>query len=311
MMMGRKPFQRLLMKNTLAIAIPAIAVFVILTFMFARYPLLDRIHCHNIATMTDADITLGLMYAEKTTNVEYTAQNLTYTGFDYYEDGELTGAYYYTKVGGKYLMLLIKTKDLPMHIDQKQVKGQIKRDNLTADHIITGFALESGIEPELVRDMACAYVISEPEYPYAYVIMIYVFFALPAAIALIILVYTFLVCVQPTMNSQARQLREYGEPAEVIAEINSEMRRKLLLKKGNIYVTENYLVVSYLAKTDAVKLDAVQYISKNELEGKKAFRRNPVYRLTLSTPGRIFYEVDFTNEELIDDVIECIQNVED
>ena len=308
MMMGRKPFQRLLMKNTLAIAIPAIAVFVILTFMFARYPLLDRIQCHSIATMTDADITLGLMYAEKTTNVEYSAENLHYTGFDYYVDGELSGAYYYTKVGGKYLMLLVKTDNPPMKIDEKLVKGRIKKDKLTADHIVTGFALESGMDPALVENMTSDYVISEPEYPYAYVIMIYVFFAMPAFVALIIVIYTLLVCIQPSMNTQARQLREYGDPAEVIAEINSEMRRKLLFRKNNIYVTENYLVVSYLSKTDAIKLDEVQYISKNEVERKKAFRRSPVYRLTLSTPGRIFYEVDFSNESLIDDVIFHIEN---
>ena len=304
--MGRKPFQRLLIKNTLAIAIPAIAVFVILTFMFARYPLLDQIHCHSISTMTDADITLGLMYAEKTTNVEYEAKNLRYTGFDYYVDGRLTGAYYYTRVADKYLMLLVKTDAPPEKIDEKLIKGRIKRDSLMAEHIITGFALERGMDPKLVEGMAGEYLISEPEYPYAYVIMIYAFFALPVVIAIGIFIYTLVVFVHPALNSQARQLREYGEPSEVIHELNSEMRHRLVFKKNNIYVTEEYLIVSYLSKTDVIKLDCVQYVSKNELEERKAFGRK-IFRLTLSTPGQLFYEVDFTNETLIDDVIAYMQ----
>ncbi len=305
--MGRKPFQRLLMKNTLAIAIPAIAVFVILTFMFSRYPLLDQIRCHDVATMTDADITLGLMYAEKTTNVSYEAKNLYYTGFDYYVDDKLSGAYYYTQVGNRYLMLLVKTDNPSMEIAERTVKGRIQRDSLTADHIISGLAQETGMDPAHVANLVSEYIISEPEYPYAYVIMIYVFFALPIAIAVIILIYTFAVLLKPALNGQARQLRVYGDPSEVIADLNKEMRRKLAMKQNNIYVTENYLIISHIAKTEVIKIDAVQYISKNEAEGHRTLRGAPAYRLTLSTPGKLFYEIDFDNEEIVDEIIAYIQ----
>ena len=67
------------------------------------------------------------------------------------------------------------------------------------------------------------------------------------------------------------------------------------------------MIVSYLTKTDVIKLDLVKYMSKNIVEPDRGlYRGKEIYRLTFSNPEKLFYEVDFSNEELVDTVIEHI-----
>ena len=68
------------------------------------------------------------------------------------------------------------------------------------------------------------------------------------------------------------------------------------------------MVVSYLLKTVVVKLDEVKYMSKNLVDKNIGFGREiEVYRLTISNPGIIFWEIDFNDEEFIDQVVENIR----
>ncbi len=299
--MGRKPFNNLLLKNTVAVALPAIVLFVVLFYMFSRYPVLDRVKCYELSELEETEVTLGTMLAEGRTNLSVDAKNLFYTGFDYLVDGKLTGAYYYTEVGEKKLLLLIKTDVPEMFLPERTVKGKLKKDSMRTEHILTAFAIEQGIDPVLVEGLMSDFIISEPDYPYAYVIMIYVFFVLPLALALVIAVYTLLVAFRVELNPQTKQLAVYGDCAEIIYEVNEQMRNRMVFRKNNIYVTADYLIVSFFTKTNVVKLSEVMYISKNELPRRKKFR------LTLSTPGKLFYEVDFKSEVLIDDVLEYIR----
>lgn len=64
------------------------------------------------------------------------------------------------------------------------------------------------------------------------------------------------------------------------------------------------MIVNYLSRTDVIKLDMVKYISKNIIERPKSFGRfYKKFRLTLSNPDTLFYEIDFNSEEVIDTVI--------
>ena len=69
-------------------------------------------------------------------------------------------------------------------------------------------------------------------------------------------------------------------------------------------------MVGYFVKTDVVKLDKVRYISKN-LSEKRSRHGKEVYCLTLSNPDTLFYEVYFSSERLVDDVIDYIENLID
>lgn len=308
--MPNKKFEKLLLKNTLSIAIPSVAVLVVLIFMFVNYPVLDQIKCNEIGNIENLDERLAFMVEENLTNVQYVAKEIKYTGFDYVVDGKIKGAYYYSVINNKMHMFLIKTEKPQKTYADIEIKGKIIQDTVSIGHILTQLSEESGIDIAMLGDYCSSYVISEPDYPYAYIIMVYVFFASPIIICIIILVYTVMTWANPEMHPQTKQLEAYGDINDIILEINEQLHNNLLFKKENIYITSDYMIVNYLNKTDVIKLDYIKYLSKNIVESKfYKFTKKEVFRLTMSNPEKLFYEVDFSNEELIDDIVTYIRGV--
>lgn len=306
--MKNKRFETILLKNTLAITLPAIAVFLLLVFMFARYPLFDQIRCNSIGNIENVVQRIEDLYDAGTTNVKYTAKNLYYTGFDYYVDGKIEGAYYYMMDKNHMMLFLIKTRDPKMTIDSITIKGTIVKDVVSTEHILNRLTAETGMDFSWMEEYCCDYLVSEPDYPYSFIIMVYVFFYSPIIICVLIFVYTLLVWVNPLLYPQSRQLAVYGEPAAIIEELNLQLRNRLRFKRNNIYITDDYMIVSYVMKTDVIRLDYIRYLSKNLIEDGHRFRRHGnIYRLTMSNPDKLFCEVNFNSEALIDEVIACIR----
>lgn len=308
--MEKKKFEILLIKNTLAIVLPAMAVFVVLIFMFLNYPVLERVKCYNIGNIIDVDERLAVLYSNDTTNVKYIAKNLYYTGFDYFVDEKLEGAYYYSADNDQLILFLVETNEPPMFIEQIELKGKIIKDGISVNHIMNQFAEQNNMESELLKDYCSEYIISEPDYPYSYIALVYVFLASPIIVCVLIFVYTVFVTVNPVLHPQVRQLEDYGEPGELIKVLDDELMNHLRFHKNNIYVTDDYMIVTHISRMDIIRLDDVLYLSKNIAEDKKfLYFGREVFRLTMSKPEVMFYEIDFTSEELIDKVVEAIRGI--
>lgn len=308
--MVNKRFERLLLKNTLAIALPAIVVLFVLFILLTRFSVFSQIRSMNIDDYESYEVGVENLYLNKTTNVTVTLKNLYYTGFDYYVDGEIEGAYYYTMEKDKFCLVLIDTKAPEMFIESLKIKGKIIKDNIAANHIMDSFARENNVDQALLEGYCFDYIISEPDYPHSYIVMLNVFFAIPIILAILIILYTIIVWFNPKLHSQCKQLEQYGEIEAIIEEIDSQLRNQLLFKKSKIYITRDYMIVNYFHRTDVIKLDYIKYLSKNLVEKKEFISQaTEVYRLTMSDPDTIFYEVDFVSEELIDDVVGYIRGI--
>ncbi len=305
-----KRFQRLLLKNTFAVVGPAIAVFFVLSVLLLRYPVFDSIESQDITGVADYNGRLKVMYEADTKLAIYQAKNLYYSGYDYHMDGKLKGAYYYSIENGYMSFYIIETTSPEMFIPEYTIKGEIIKDSISVSHIVSKLAAAAGVKEEMVESYYSSYVISELDYPHAYISLVYVLCLSPAIVCGLIILYTLLIIINPAMHSQAEQLANYGNVRKVIKELNYELKNKLLYKKENIYITHNYMVISHLLKTEVVKLDMVRYLSKNITEKKVGFKKViEVYRLTISNPGILFYEVDFDNEEFIDEVVKHIRGM--
>ena len=310
--MNSKKFDILILKNTIAIVIPALAVFLVLIFMLGRYPVFEKIRCKELKGSENVTKRVGELYDNGEYNVLYTANNLTYTGFDYLVDGRIEGAYYYIMYGSNMQLFLVSTENPKDEIDSVTIRGRILKDNLTAEHIVNQFAEANNIEFDMLRGFCSDYIISEPNYPRAFITMVYVMIASPIIVGVILMFYSMLIIINPSMHPQARQLEIYGEPIEIIDEINQQLKNQLVYKKNNVYITRDYMIVSYLSRTDVIRLDYIKYMSKNEIEDNRR-RKNKKkhgngYRLTMSNPEKFFYEVDFPDEETIDTAVYNIRN---
>ena len=250
------------------------------------------------------------MYEADAKLATYEAKNLYYSGYDYYIDGELKGAYYYSMEQGYMTFFIIETTMPESFIEQYSVKGEIIKDNISVPHIVGKLAGATGISDEMVENYYTDYVISELDYPAAYISLVYLLCMSPAIVCGLLILYLLLIIINPAMHSQSAQLEIYGDVKKEIRNINYELKKKLLYKRENVYVTHNYLVVSYLLKTIVVKLDEVKYMSKNLADKKVGLKREEtVYRLTISNPGILFYEIDFMDEEFIDEVVKNIRGI--
>lgn len=308
--MNKKKFEMMLLKNTLAYTVPALLVFCVLLFMFIKYPVFEQVECVKIGNIENVAQKLETLYKTDARNVKYVAKNLNYTGFDYYVDGKIKGAYYYVFNGNKIIMFLVKTEKPVMFIDEVVLKGRIIKDSISTEHIIKQFLDTKQIDEGLLESYCTEYVLSELDYPYAYIIMIWVCFIVPIIACVLIILYTIVIFFNPMYHSQAKQIEEYGEINEEIREIDNQLYNRLLFKKDSIYVTDDYMIVNYLTKTDVIKLDDIKYMSKNEIQIGRFFKKKMVYRLTLSDPERLFYEVDFESENAIDAVVDSIRGVD-
>ena len=301
-------YQRLLLKNTLAVVGPVIAVFLVLAVLLHKYPILESLECQDVSGVADYQGRLKYMYESDTKLAIYDAKNLYYSGFDYYIDGEIKGAYYYSTENGYMSFFVIETTEPQSYIAEYTVKGEIVRDNISTSHIVNKLVSTAGIKSELVENYFTEYVISELDYPAAHISLIHLLCILPVVVCGLLLLYILMIIFFPAVHSQSQQLEIYGNVREEIKALNYELKEKLLYRRGNVYITVNYMVVSYLLKTIVIKLDEVKYMSKNLEEKKARFGKvTTVYRLTVSNPGIMFHEIDFSSEEFIDDVVENIR----
>lgn len=303
-----KRFELLLLKNTLAVAIPAIGVFVALIFMLMKYPVFEHVNTTFVDT-ENISVMLPELYEKGHTNVIYQAENLYYSGFDYYVDQKMQGAYYYCIQNNEIFVFLVDTKKPEQKLDSVELKGKIIRDTIAPAHILSELSQDNEVYENLVEGILCPYVISEPDYPHRLVVTVYLFFASPIIICVIIFIYTILIWINPSIHSQSKQLEVYGNVSEIIKDLNKQLKYHLFFRKHNVYITKDYVVVNYLTRTDVIRIDYIRYLSKNLTDSNVPFRRKKVYRLTMSNPDKIFYEVDFTSESLCDSVVKYIRTV--
>lgn len=308
--MFKKKFERLLLKNTMAIVVPAIAVLFVLSFLLTRFSVFTQIKNINLDAYSDFEVGVKGLYENNTTNVTATISDLYYTGFDYIVNGDVKGAYYYSLSKDKMCFYLISTDSPEEYIERISIKGKIIKDSVTLNHIIQRLSADNKIDNDYLKRYCFEYIISEPDYPESYIVMLKVFFVVPIILEVLIILYALLIWFEPKLHPQCKQLAQYGRIDVIIDELNSQLRNQLLFRRNKIYITRDYMIVNYIHRTDVIKLDFIKYLSKNLVEKKEFLSgTDEVYRLTMSDPDRIFYEVDFISEELIDDVIGYIRGV--
>ena len=93
----------------------------------------------------------------------------------------------------------------------------------------------------------------------------------------------------------------------MIEELNLQLTNHMIYKLGNIYVTEDYLIVSYLVKTDVIKLDKIKEIEKAEVEKHTLpWKKQRVFKLRFFTELKIEYELELLNEDTLNDIIDYV-----
>ena len=305
-LMKKKKFERLLLKNTMAIALPAILVLAVFIFMLMRYPVWERTQSTSLNPSESLYAQVDHVYRSGNTNVDIEADNLIYAGFNYYVNGDIKGAYYYQLNQDRIMFYIVETKNPDMRLDKTKIKARVIKDNVSTEYILTQLMTDAGFDGEFMDDYYSEYVISECDYPKNYITMLYILLATPIVIGVCIVIYTVIVWLSPAIHGQARQLRNYGDVHSIIEELNLQLLNHMVYKLNNIYITEDYLIVSYLVRTDVIKLDQIKELEKTEIEKHSFMKKQKLYKLTFYNKNKTEYEISLYNEETLNDIIDYI-----
>ncbi len=297
-------FRRLLQKNLLLLTLPVVIVLAALLLLLGQ---VSRLEHFQTVTMQDS------AYAEEfflsgQRNVEVSLPGLTSTGFVYMVGDKEQGEYFY-RIHKDMMEVVLLESDTAAKQRAGAVEGdlftvRLIKDDVTAGYILREYAQAMGTPAEEFFAMGSVYLFNEIAYPRTRILVLKIVLVSLTVLLGVVVLYVLLATAFPVLNYEALVLRRFGKTGRYIRKLDREMEKKLKMHQDNVWVTENFLVVSYLTHIDVVRIDDIKYLSKHvEKKRRGVGRPVRVYRLTASNSDDLFFEADFFDEGIVNDVI--------
>ena len=311
--MKNKRFTEMLVRNLILMAIPLALIISAALITVSHMRKMDDAKVYDMEDIADEEE----FYLLGKVNVRLRIQDLIYSGFDYYSENKKQGSYFYIFRDGKINMFLLDN-DMSERILESAagtaytVKFRIVKDELTASHIVDEYTNSLGLKVQSEEDASNPYLLDQLRFPATWIKMLKLLRYILTASLVLLGLYIIIAFYRPQILKQARVLKRFGNVKSVVADLDYEMKNKLLYQSDNIFVTESYLIVAYVSRIDVVFLDDVKYMSKHEEKKKNRLfgGKKKTYRLTLSNVEKMYFEMFIEDEQTIDDVAYYIQGEE-
>lgn len=290
----------ILFRNSIAILIPTVCVLLTVLAITIRYPIIYKMTSHHVESLDE----IKGWYQNGCCNVIMDVPVLKYTGYDYYEDGKITGAYYYTFQEGECVFCLIKTHKPEPVLKNERVRGIVLGESASLEAMKNEFAKEMNLDYDALNNLVYPLMLSEIDYPYLEVFLVWLLLIIPYAVSVLMIGLIIYWTIRPDTHPSVRALKEFGDRRLVYEEIRSQLSNRLLQHNYNYYITDEYLVISNWQTTDFIRIDYIRYISKHVVSKRRG--RKQVYRLTMSNPEKMFYEKNFHSEACADEIMEAL-----
>ena len=290
----------ILFRNTVAMLVPAVLVLVLVLAIVVHYPIIYKMTTHSVENLNE----ISGWYQNNSNNVVIEIPVMKYTGYDYYENGKRTGAYYYAFQENECIFFLIKTKNPDPVLNNTRVRGTILGESANFEAMKNEFAKELERDYDAFNEVVYPLMISEIDYPYMKIMLMWLLLIIPYIMSIMTILLSIYWTIWPDRHPSTRSLKEFGDRRLVYEEIRSQLGKRLVKHHYNYYITDEYLVISNWRTTDFIRIDYIKYISKHVIT--KMHGRKQVYRLTMSNPEKMFYEHDFKLESCADEIMEAL-----
>ena len=303
-------FRRLLTRNLIMMMIPPAVI--LGAVFFVSFSLMQQ--SDNLVYEFKDSAGAELYYQSGYHNVQMEPEGLLFSGFDVKSGDHILGKYYYRLRDGKMEFFILSDKTA-RDIGNGSISGKkrftIIKDGATAEYIIGKYAESMNLPEKSIDGIESEYIFSEIDFPYMRIILIHLIYRISIVLLALLLLYTIFAAIFPKLNFETRDLRRFGKTKDVINDIDNEMTENILYKWDNIYITDNYYLAIYISHIDVIKLDEIRYLTKHrETITRFPGRKETVYRLTASNVNKMYYEIDFPNEDVIDRVVSYIRGDE-
>ena len=190
------------------------------------------------------------LYDSGSEYVEFSLKDLHYTTYDYYTGKQNNASCYYyildEENGPSCVFFLIPekyTNNRAEVLESYSAKAKFVSGGSRFNTFLTGFATDIGWNSDALSEISGHFAVSQYDYrPGAMMaIQILLFALLLACVAYILANIIFMLA--PHLHPSCRRLKHFGLDGKDFTEIDRELSESLLIRAGQIYVTENYLIV--------------------------------------------------------------------
>ncbi len=302
--MKDKKFSRLLIRNSLMILVPPVAAIFMVVLVAFRMSNLREYNTYRLDSLDNLETYINSYML----NVSYDASGLKPAGYDYTVDGKKQGEYYYIYQNDHVWLFALNDSGIEkLKNGDTLLNFRITTDDQVVKHITLDLTKSFETNEDNLKGFINPVILNQFEYPFYKIITMRAMLYGGMALFAVMFLYTVLVTLFPSLCSDAAKLSKYGKRREIIRQINEELKDKLLYHEEDAYVTENYLITYLGNGIQVVKLDDVKYLSKHIEDKRGLFSTRKIYKLTASNVDKLYYEHEFLDEEVIDNIIYYIR----
>ncbi len=305
-------FRRLITRNLILVMLPVIVAVSAVFLLFYQLKQQSEYLVYDFRDTASADI----YYRSGYRNVTIDIKDIRPAGFEIKDKDKVLGKYYYRYEEGNLEFFLI-SNGTAKELENGTYKGEKKKvvilkDEATVEYITSRYIDSLDIPQKTFSEIGSPYIYSEIDFPYTGILVVNLVFRGSFIILIALIIYLILGILIPALNFETKGLGRLGKVNEVVRLLDTELDEKILYKWDNIYVTDNYYLAVYISKIDVIRLDEIRYLTKHrEMRRRFPFGTEEVFTLTASNVNKMYYEIDFPNEDVIDRVVSHIRGEED
>lgn len=214
----------------------------VVIFLVWRSPVTEYVTKRTIsnAVLINDSMAKKVLYAKIKTGTLY------YSGEDCLAGGELVGHYYYELIGGSCHFYLIRA--LAGYPASKTLEGQTIIGRVDAfepeilDPLTQKLAEDISWDAKSLKSVCQKYFVNQTAYLNRREIVLMVVLLLVFVLMIVVFIRTFLYIINPRLTKTYRNLEHYGNPEEILSDVEKQIRRRILLQTKTLILTPRYLV---------------------------------------------------------------------
>ncbi|NLZ80400.1 MAG: hypothetical protein GX913_01130 [Clostridiales bacterium] len=214
---------------------------VITVYIFQQIPFYNTLRPKKIDHVSEIEA------AFKSDNhfIDLNMKKLYYSGYNYLENGKISGSYYYAIEDGTCYYFLLAEDSFDNRgevLKDFRMRGKIEAGGENLNNLISNMAKDLSWTSSELRKASSPLLIKEVEYLQSKTIWLLginftIFF-----ISCFLFLYALSFIIVPLLHPSCIFLRRYGRIRQQVAELEDELEGQIHLRCKNLIVTKNYLV---------------------------------------------------------------------
>jgi len=237
-------FRKILNKNLIMVMIPVFLILGSCRIVLGQALMMQRYVADRVEEIDGKKVDIDLLLMAGKKNAEILLRDLKYTGFDELYEGNVLGKYYLKEENGKIYFYLLKTSTADLYEESLKSDGVIYRKFHISEQKTVIESIMQRYQDDLavgdISNIASICLCDELAFPEKQIKLITVGCYVLTLIGAVLLLYTILALLFPTLNFEAWPLKRYGDLGQAIRKLNREMKKRYVGKKGNEIITQNF-----------------------------------------------------------------------